>query len=359
MKKPPLHKSPLRHLDLFSGIGGFTIAAHWAGFQTVGFAEIEPYCCKILAQWWPNVPNIGDIDKIENFERFKGKITVLTAGVPCQPSSLAGKRRGSGDNRWLWTAVLNCVEAVRPTWLLLENPPGILTLDEFGGILLRLEKAGYEIGIFQVPANAVGAKHLRYRVFIVAHAECSDCDGRWSGWAKEAGCGTRDAVKRSSSDAEALANAESGKHRGITDMLHSAAKLWPTPHANCSTGAGTQGRDGGPNLQTAVKLWPTPVVNDARNERNATANRSDPESKHHSGTTLSDAIRLWPTPTERDWKSTSHGNQGNSRPLSEVAGQTGQGSLNPEFVEALMGFPIGHTRLQLNESPIDHTACEP
>ena len=142
-------------------------------------------------------------------------------------------------------------------------------------------------------------------------------------------------------------------------MLHSAAKLWPTPHANCSTGAGTQGRDGGPNLQTAVKLWPTPVVNDARNERNATANRSDPESKHHSGTTLSDAIRLWPTPTERDWKSTSHGNQGNSRPLSEVAGQTGQGSLNPEFVEALMGFPIGHTRLQLNESPIDHTACEP
>jgi len=262
MKKPPLHKSPLRHLDLFSGIGGFTIAAHWAGFQTVGFAEIEPYCCKILAQWWPNVPNIGDIDKIENFERFKGKITVLTAGVPCQPSSLAGKRRGSGDNRWLWTAVLNCVEAVRPTWLLLENPPGILTLDEFGGILLRLEKAGYEIGIFQVPANAVGAKHLRYRVFIVAHAECSDCDGRWSGWAKEAGCGTRDAVKRSSSDAEALANAESGirQREASRDNGHATQCGEALADASCQLfdggrnpgqGRRTQPADGGQTLANA------------------------------------------------------------------------------------------------------------
>jgi hypothetical protein len=66
--------------------------------------------------------------------------------------------------------------------------------------------------------------------------------------------------------------------------------------------------------------------------------------------------KLWPTLTERDWKSTSHGNQGNSRPLSEVAGLTGQGSLNPEFVEALMGFPIGHTRLRLSESQTDHIA---
>jgi hypothetical protein len=97
----------------------------------------------------------------------------------------------------------------------------------------------------------------------------------------------------------------------------SGCSLWPTAHANCSTGAGTQGRDGGLNLQTAAKLWPTPI--------------------------------------DRDWKSTSHATKENSRPLSEVAGLTGSGSLNPRFVEELMGFPIDHTALKRSATPLSRS----
>jgi hypothetical protein len=167
--------------------------------------------------------------------------------------------------------------------------------------------------------------------------------------------------------------------------------LWPTAHANCSTGAGTQGRDGGMNLQTAAKLrrtpnanivtgggqdgqkrldaghamqlsdqvmspklWPTPVVNDARNGRNETANRSNPDSQHHSGTTLSDAVRLWPAvQCGKNNASPSQYNR-NSDPLDVVAAKMSgcaSGSLNPRFVEELMGFPIDHTALKRSETP--------
>ena len=161
----------MTHLDLFSGIGGFSIAAQWAGIATVGFAETEPYCCALLYQHWPDIANYGDL-RDADFSHLRGHITVLSAGVPCQPASLAGKRRGSKDDRWLWEATLDVVEVVRPDWTIFENPPGILSLDEFGGILLRLESFGYEIRLFSVPANAVGAKHRRERVFIVANSGC-------------------------------------------------------------------------------------------------------------------------------------------------------------------------------------------
>jgi DNA (cytosine-5)-methyltransferase 1 len=159
------------HMDLFSGIGGFTIAAGWAGFETVGFSEIDPYCCKLLAEKWPEIPNYGDI-RTADFSGLRGRVTVLSAGVPCQPASLAGKRRGSKDDRWLWPATLDVVECIRPSWCIFENPPGILSMDEFAGIYLCLESIGYEVAPpLSVPANAVGAKHRRQRVFIVANAE--------------------------------------------------------------------------------------------------------------------------------------------------------------------------------------------
>lgn len=165
----------LTHLDLCSGIGGFHLAAEWAGFRTVGFSEIEPYCCKLLAEKWPEIKNYGDLRRAD-FSGLRGTIDVLSAGVPCQPASLAGKRRGALDDRWLWEAVLDVVESVEPAWCIFENPPGILTLGEFGGVLLRLESLGYEVRAFSVPANAVGAKHRRQRVFVVCHAEHAGCN---------------------------------------------------------------------------------------------------------------------------------------------------------------------------------------
>src|SRR4029077_12489084 len=143
----------VRHLDLCSGIGGFHLAAGWAGFETVGFSEIEPYCCKLLAERWPGIKNYGDL-RAADFSELRGGVDILSAGVPCQPASLAGRRRGEKDDRWLWEAVLDVVERVEPAWSIFENPPGILTLGEFDGVLLRLGALGYEVRAFSVPANA-------------------------------------------------------------------------------------------------------------------------------------------------------------------------------------------------------------
>lgn len=161
------------HLDIFSGIGGFAIAAHWAGFTTIGFAEIEPYCCDILKQYWPTVPNHGDI-RTADFTGLRSRVALLTGGVPCQPASVAGQRRGAADDRWLWPAALHATEQVRPLWAVFENPPNIRNVDGFEAILLQLDALGYEHHGIRVPANAVGADHLRNRLFIIARDRGKD-----------------------------------------------------------------------------------------------------------------------------------------------------------------------------------------
>jgi DNA (cytosine-5)-methyltransferase 1 len=201
-----------KHLDLFSGIGGFHLAAEWAGLETIGFSEIDPYCCALLEQHWPEIPNYGDI-RTADFSHLRGRITVLSAGVPCQPASLAGKRRGAGDDRWLWPATLDVVGCVQPAWCIFENPDGIASLHEFRGILLRLGSLGYSFRLFRVPANAVGAKHRRYRVFVAAHAECVNRHWRRSGWEEEAGGRSRLAAIGSGVNTETLADANGPERR--------------------------------------------------------------------------------------------------------------------------------------------------
>ncbi len=162
----------LTHLDLFSGIGGFALAAKRAGFRTVGFSEIDSFASRVLAERFPGVANFGDVRNARAFSGL-GPITVLTAGYPCQPASLAGKRGGAGDHRWLWPAVRDILPIVRPTWFIGENVLGhvSLGLDE---VLADLESHGYSAQPFTIPACAVGAWHRRERVWIVAHL-----DGDW------------------------------------------------------------------------------------------------------------------------------------------------------------------------------------
>lgn len=202
----------MTHLDLFSGIGGFHLAAEWAGFKTVGFSEIESYCCKLLNEKWPEIKNYGDI-RTADFSELRGAVTVLSAGVPCQPASLAGKRRGAKDDRWLWPATLDVVGLVEPAWCVFENPSGIVSLDEFRGVLLRLAGLGYETRLFSVPANAVGAKHRRERVFVVAHAGRHHSERRCGQWRGQAEAGARNGAARPGEHAETLADADSAERR--------------------------------------------------------------------------------------------------------------------------------------------------
>lgn len=158
---------PRTHVDLFSGIGGFSLACEWAGVETIAFSEIDPYANRILQRHWPSVKNYGDVRGFPGLSAW-----LLTAGVPCQPSSQAGKQRGASDDRWLWPQTLAVVENGSYEWLLFENPTGILSLNdglEFERICSALEGQGYEVQPLIVPACAVGAFHKRDRIWIVAH----------------------------------------------------------------------------------------------------------------------------------------------------------------------------------------------
>lgn len=170
-------------LDLFSGIGGITLAAEWAGIETVAFCEIDPYCQKVLRKHWPDVPIFDDVRKLTKQTLIGAgvidddrTIDLISAGYPCQPFSVAGKRGGAEDDRHLWPEVFRLIKELRPTWVLGENVAGHVTLG-LDDVLADLESIGYTAQAFVVPACAVGAPHRRDRVFIVAYSNSKRHDG--------------------------------------------------------------------------------------------------------------------------------------------------------------------------------------
>ncbi len=177
----------MRFLSLFSGIGGFDIGLEAAGMTCVGQVEIDPFCRHILAHHWPHVKRMEDIYNV-NGNEF-GHIDLICGGVPCQPASSAGKRRGKLDDRWLWPEAFRLVRNIRPTWLLFENVRGITSLESgvvFDDLLSELESygaeqegsGGYEVAPpLIIPACAVDAPHRRDRVWIVAHRIESGLEG--------------------------------------------------------------------------------------------------------------------------------------------------------------------------------------
>ena len=142
-----------------------------AGMKCVGQVEINKFCQKVLEKHWPDVKRIGDIHDVRGDEF--GAADLVCGGVPCQPASCAGQRKGTGDDRWLWPEAFRIVRAVKPDWCLFENVRGLLTLEDgvvFENLLLELEGIGYETLPLIIPACAVGAPHRRDRVWIVANS---------------------------------------------------------------------------------------------------------------------------------------------------------------------------------------------
>lgn len=162
----------LKVLDLFSGIGGFSLGLERAGMETVAFCEIEPFCVKVLNKHWPDVPVFNDVRSLD----YDGRVDVISGGYPCQPFSVAGKQKGKEDDRHLWPAMFSLIKKHRPTWVIGENVAGHINLG-LDDVLADLEREAYTVRTFVIPACAVNAPHRRDRVWIVAHA----CGGRLQG----------------------------------------------------------------------------------------------------------------------------------------------------------------------------------
>lgn len=161
----------MTHASLFSGIGGFDLAAEWAGWTNAFNCEIDPFCQAVLKYHFPNAAQYEDI-RTTDFTIWRGRIDVLTGGFPCQPFSLAGKRKGTDDDRYLWPTMLGVIRVVRPRWVVGENVFGIVNWSDgmvFEQVCADLEAAGYKVQSYIIPAAGVGADHLRSRVWFVAH----------------------------------------------------------------------------------------------------------------------------------------------------------------------------------------------
>ena len=210
----------MNHGSLFSGIGGFDLASEWMGWNNVFHCEIDKFCQKILKYYWPNAISYGDI-KTTDFTVWRGKFDILSAGFPCQPASLAGKRAGTEDDRWLWPETIRAIKEGQPTYIVLENVLGLTSILEsacetemeikavhlfsegdnsneveqrisevkkraIGTIIEDIKQAGYilpetstgESIILCVPACGVNAPHKRERIWIIAFNSKRKSNGR-------------------------------------------------------------------------------------------------------------------------------------------------------------------------------------
>ena len=159
-------ESRMTHASLCSGIGGFDYAAKLIGWKNIFQCEIDPFCQTILKYHFPECELFSDIKK-SDFSKYANTIDIISAGFPCQPFSVAGKRKGTDDNRYLWGEVLRVLQEVKPRYFVGENVVGIITIKYgmvFEQICIDLENAGYKVPPYIIPACAVNAPHRRERI---------------------------------------------------------------------------------------------------------------------------------------------------------------------------------------------------
>lgn len=285
-------------LDLFSGIGGIALAAHWAGIETAAFVEIDPFCRAVLAKHWPAVPQFEDIrDVTADTLSGIGRIDIVAGGFPCQPFSLAGQRQGARDDRHLWPQMLRIVEDVRPTWVIGENVTGLISMAEqygdrqlvhrstqrfadsdhykaiftqqeimlLGIIIDDLYERGYALPemldgtpcVFCYPAAGVGAPHERQRVFIVGHATSERSTGEripvFAGGSQQAGIdvdGTGEVLGDTQrrglpgGDGRGTGQEPANGCEGVADALRGGWRGQPGEQGEGSTARGRIGEDG-------------------------------------------------------------------------------------------------------------------
>ena len=227
----------LRILDLFSGIGGFSLGLErTGGFETVAFCEYEDFPRRVLAKHWPEVPCFPDVRELKGSD-IDGPIDVICGGYPCQPFSTAGKRQGAEDDRHLWPEFDRLVDELRPTWVIGENVAGHVSMG-LDSVLSDLEAKGYTPRPFIIPACAANLPHRRDRCWIVAHAPDMQRNGEQHHGKPDAGQVSQSAA---GSGARAMAHAKRNNEQGIiTGVIDQEERAQPHKRqaGSCCDGAG-------------------------------------------------------------------------------------------------------------------------
>ena len=208
----------MRHGSLFSGIGGFDLAAEWMGWENVFHCEWNPFGQRVLKHYWPNAETFTDITKTD-FKKYANTVDIISGGFPCQPFSLAGKRKGTDDERYLWGEMLRAIQEIKPRFVIAENVFGITNIDGglvFEQVCLDLENEGYEVQPFIIPAAAKNAPHRRDRCWFIGVRNATDNNGiiRREGWESQPGKQSRHGESNESRNT---------KIDGITTNSHSNA----------------------------------------------------------------------------------------------------------------------------------------
>ena len=211
--------------SLFAGIGGFELAATWAGIQPLWSNEIDPFACKVLTKNFNHEIIQKDIREIGKHNLQP--VDIISGGFPCQPFSQAGKRQGTDDDRYLWPEMCRIIKELRPTWVIGENVAGIVSMENgetLKRILLDLEDEGYHNEVFIIPSASVGAWHRRDRIWIVSNTRCQSERGKEKperSSSDTTGCGGRE-YSRGTEDSQDAPNTDSSRY------IHRQPKEQPT-----------------------------------------------------------------------------------------------------------------------------------
>lgn len=317
-------ENDMKHASLFSGIGAPELAAYWLGWENSFHCEINPFCRQVLNYWFEKSESYEDITKTD-FKKWRGEIDVLSGGFPCQPFSVAGKRKGSEDNRYLWPEFRRAIREIYPRWVIGENVAGIVSMVQPGKeidmevssveyekgdketlleqefvietICRDLECEGYTVQPIVIPACSVGAPHRRDRVWFIAHNNSFGLQ-----------------EKRSQQPAAG-------------DSRVCVSRAFPTPQAMDSSAGAVIGRH---DRFIQTKTGHLRKIN--QNGQNGSIG-------------LARLAHLMNTPTASDWKGGStrtkecfqHASLRGEVHADYGTGKTSQ--LNPLFVEEMMGFP--------------------
>ena len=317
----------LKVLDLFSGIGGFSLGLHSTGiFDTIKFVEFDKYCQKVLNKNFPNIPIEGDIRNVKGTE-FEAD--VITGGFPCQPFSVAGKQKGTNDNRYLWPEMFRLIKEIKPEFVIGENVQGIINLQD--GMVLRqvlndLEGEGFEVQCFLIPASGIGAWHQRNRTWIMAHS-------KHNGYLA----------------AESRCNAEKNKNESkVKQKIHTTGKFIGT-NSNGETNQGHErsnvsntdsslrgrGRTISPDREDKIWKFSSEEKGIRENIRSQTIGRNDLFREGEKDVSISNGIGLQ-----------RHGLQSDNEQEEGIADQTTSSSISQqqtwwEVESAVCGIPNG------------------